>query len=184
MAKRKRREGRDAGAPCNVILQVGPLPSAEAERVRRIMCDACGIGEDKVRLQTLSEPAPAVRPGALQFRVSALEGRVQCRVAVPPKDLARFEDYTAAQAFAEAGRKAISAGKHLIIDLGRLSCWRTDAIVGPLVGLYRKLHEAGLKLAVVLPERSVGREVLNTTRLDRLVTVRDTRAAALASLMG
>ena len=66
----------------------------------------------------------------------------------------------------------------VVLDLSRVAFLDSTAL-GTMVGLLRRVREAGGELRVVLPETSA-RRIFEVTALDRALDVRPSRDAALA----
>jgi len=80
------------------------------------------------------------------------------------------------ETFAEVTRAdAVGA---VVLDLTRVAFLDSTAL-GTMVGLLRRVREAGGELRVVLPETSA-RRIFEVTALDRALDVRPSRDAALA----
>ena len=96
--------------------------------------------------------------------------------------LAGEVDIYTAPRFKESMLEVLDAGVNkLVIDLSGVTFIDSTAL-GVLIGGLRRLRDSGGEMALVVTTSPVER-VLTITGLDKVFTIRDTRAAAFAALV-
>lgn len=78
--------------------------------------------------------------------------------------------------------RLLDSGRPIVIDLGEAT-FIDSATVGVLLTAFRRVQAAGLTLGVVLPTTAgpYVRRLIETTKLDTVFPIHESRAAALAA---